>query len=162
MVRVETMRREWAEALALGDAVFTKRFGHAVEAGWWGFPEALKGLVDGARADEPDEWGAHLFFDEDGALVGVGGWKGPPVDRAAELGYAVAPARQGRGIATAAVRELVRRAHEASLVMVTAHTLAEESPSTTVLRRCGFVKVAEFVDPDDGPVWRWQLLLEDQ
>ncbi len=40
MVRVETMRREWAEALALGDAVFTERFGHVVEAGWWGFPEA--------------------------------------------------------------------------------------------------------------------------
>lgn len=107
------------------------------------------------RATCPDE-----TFDEDGAPVGVGGWKGPPIDRAAELGDAVAPARQGRRAATAAVREPVRRAHEASLVMVTAHTLAEGSPSTTVLRRCGFVKVAEFVDPDDGPVWRWQLLLE--
>src|SRR5207245_144267 len=53
--------------------------------------------------------GPHLFFSYDGALIGNGGWK-PPLSGAAELGYAVPPARQGRGIATAVGRELVRRA----------------------------------------------------
>lgn len=158
MVRVERVTREWAEALAAGDAVFTERFGYRVEAGWWGFPEALRSLIDGAQGDEP-EWGSHLFFDANGALVGLGGWKGAPVEGVAELGYAVAPARQGRGIATAAVRELVGRARAAGLRMAVAHTMAEESASTTVLRRCDFSKVSEFVDPDDGPIWRWEVKL---
>lgn len=96
----------------------------------------------------------------DTALVGNAGWKGEPVDGAAELGYAVAPSRRGRGIATA-VRELVARASVAGLRTVVAHTLAEPSPSTSVLARCGFAKVAEVVDPNDGPIWRWELSLPD-
>ena len=117
-------------------------------------------IIAAAHRDEPDEWGPHLFFGEDGALIGNGGWKGAPVDGAAELGYAVAPARQGRGVATAVVRELVARARAAGLRTVFAHTLAAESASTSVLVRCGFAKVAELTDPDEGPVWRWELHLE--
>lgn len=99
------------------------------------------------------------LFDDDGTLVGFGGWKGPPVNGAAELGYAVAPECRGRGIATAVVRELVTRARGANLRVVVAHTLPENSSSTTVLHRCGFVHVGAVVDPDDGVVWRWELSL---
>ena len=115
MIRIEPIREEWAEALAQGDAVFTARFGIAVEADWAGFPEAVPILLAAARARRPAEWGPHLFFDEDGALVGNGGWKGPPQAGEAELGYAVAPSRQRRGIATAVVRQLVERARTAGL-----------------------------------------------
>ena len=157
MVRIEPIRRDWAEALAEGDAVFAERFGIPVEAGWAGFPEALPILLDAARADVPGEWGPQLFFDDDGALVGNGGWKGPPEQGTAELGYAVAPSRQRRGIATAVVRELIQRAGQAGLRAVFAHTLAEENASTKVLERCGFTRTAELMDPDEGPVWRWEL-----
>ncbi len=78
----------------------------------------------------------------------------------AELGYAVAPARRGRGIATAAVRVLLERARAAGLREVIAHTLAEPSASTSVLAGCGFEKVDELIDPDDGPVWRWRIRLD--
>ena len=40
--------------------------------------------------------------------------------------------------------------------LVLAHTLPEESPSTGVLRRCGFTMTGEVVDGDDV-VWRWEL-----
>ena len=160
-IRVEPARREWADALSHGDAEFTRRFGVPIEAGWEGFPDALPIIIAAAQGDEPDPWGPHLFFGEDGALIGNGGWKGPPVDGAAELGYAVAPARQGRGVATAVVRELVTRARAAGPQMVFAHTLAEESASTSVLARCGFARVAQLTDPDEGPVWRWELRLDD-
>ena len=160
-IRIEPVKREWAEALSHGNAEFTRRFGMPVEADLAGFPEALPIITAAAQGDEPGQWGPHLFFGEDGALIGNGGWKGPPVDGAAELGYAVAPARQGRGIATAVVRELVRRARVAGLQMVFAHTLAVESASTSVLTRCGFAKVAEVIDPDEGAVWRWELHLGD-
>jgi [ribosomal protein S5]-alanine N-acetyltransferase len=92
--------------------------------------------------------------------VGFGGWKGPPDDGVAELGYAVAPARQGRGLATAVVRTLVDRARAAGLRAVIAHTLPEDNPSTSVLRRCGFVLAGEVIE-DGEAVWRWELPLRD-
>jgi RimJ/RimL family protein N-acetyltransferase len=78
-----------------------------------------------------------------------------------ELGYAVAPARQGRGIATAAVRILIDRARAAGATVVRAHTLPQPSPSTRVLIRCGFTQVGEVDDPDGdaGRVWRWERRL---
>ena len=109
-------------------------------------------MVQAATSGVPGEWGPQLFFDDDGALVGNGGWKGRPEQGAAELGYAVAPARQRRGIATAVVRELVDRGRRAALRVVVAHTLAEENASTTVLTRCGFTRAAELADPDEGRV----------
>lgn len=121
-----------------------------------GFPEALPILLEATKTGSVTEWGPHLFFD-DGALAGNGGWKGPPAEGMAELGYAVAPSRQRREIATAVVRELVERARRAGLRAVTAHTLAEENAAAKVLQRCGFTRTAELIDPDDGPVWRWEL-----
>jgi RimJ/RimL family protein N-acetyltransferase len=159
MVAVVPARVDWLEALVEGDAVFTEHHGIPVVEGWVGFPEALPHALDGARADPESVWGPHLFFDDDGALVGFGGWKGAPAGGQAELGYAVAPARQGRGIATAVVRELVRRAGEAGVQVAVAHTLAEENPSTAVLAKCGFRRTETIVDPDEGEVWRWELPL---
>jgi [ribosomal protein S5]-alanine N-acetyltransferase len=43
--------------------------------------------------------------------------------------------------------------------MVIANTLAHDNPSTGVLRRLGFVRARELVDPEEGPIWRWELLL---
>ncbi|MDQ3896816.1 MAG: GNAT family N-acetyltransferase, partial [Actinomycetota bacterium] len=116
-------------------------------------------LQEAARSPLSAEWGPQLVFDDDGALVGSAGWKGEPVEGVAELGYAVAPARRGRGIATTVVRELLARARDAGLRTVIAHTQPQPSPSTSVLARCGFRKVDEVVDPDDGPVWRWEISL---
>lgn len=159
MTRVEPATVAWLEALVEGDPVFSARFDVPVVAGWAGFPEALPLALEAARAGAPAAWGAHLVFDDDGALVGYCGWKGEPVDGVTELGYAVAPERQGRGIATTIVRELVARARAAHVGLVVAHTLPATSPSTSVLQHCGFVRAAEVVDPDDGVVWRWELPL---
>lgn len=158
MVTVEPITPGWAQALAAGDEVFEQRFGVPVVAGWAAFPEVISFMVD--AAGESPEWGPHLVFDDDGALVGNAGWKGAPVDGMAELGYAVAPARRGKGIAIAAVRVLIARGRTAGVRLVRAHTLAADSASTSVLRRCGFSKVGEFVDPDDGPVWRWEFVAD--
>ena len=73
-IRVEPVRREWADALSHGDAEFARRFGVALDAGWAGFPEALPVSIAAAQGDEPDEWGPHLFFGDDVASIGNGGW----------------------------------------------------------------------------------------
>lgn len=157
-VRVEPARLDWLDALALGDEVFTSRFGIAVVEGWVGFPEALPHAVAAARRRSADPWGSHLFFDEtDAALVGFGGFKGAPRDGEVEVGYAVAPARRGRGIATAVVGVLVARARAADVRTVSAHTLATENPSTAVLRKSGFVRTGAVDDPGLGAIWRWEL-----
>jgi [ribosomal protein S5]-alanine N-acetyltransferase len=161
MVRVEPVTAAWVDALAQGDQVFSRQFGVRVEPDWAPFPEVIPWLREAARSPRSAEWGPHLLFDDDGALVGSAGWKGEAVDGVAELGYAVAPARQGRGIATAVVHELLRRARHAGVRQVIAHTRPERSPSTSVLARCGFRKVDEVVDPADGPVWRWGISLGD-
>ncbi|HEY5874828.1 MAG TPA: GNAT family protein [Ilumatobacteraceae bacterium] len=161
-IRVVPARLDWLTALVESDAVFTERFGVPVEPGWIGFPEALPFAVDAARRHGDDPWGSHLFFDDDGALVGFGGFKGPPSEGRVEIGYAVAPSRQRRGIATAATRWMIDRARDAGVETVVAHTLADVNASTAVLERCGFVHVDTTADPDRDvteDVYRWELLL---
>lgn len=155
-VDLEPVTAEWTEALSVGDSTFEERFGFKVEADWAGFPEALRLMQEYSTSGRPPEWGPHLFF-VGGELVGNGGWKGPPVDGVAEIGYAVAPSRQGLGIATAAVRHLLAQGSAEGVRQVIAHTLPVDSASTAVLRRCGFTMAGTVDDPDEGPVWRWEL-----
>jgi ribosomal-protein-alanine N-acetyltransferase len=154
-VRLEPATLDWLAALRDGDAAFTARFGIAVEPGWAPEPETLTFAIESAERGRP-EWGVHLFFDaSDGALVGNGGWTGPPDDGRAELGYAIAQRRRNRGLATAAVRELVDRASAAGLREAVARTAADNAPSAAVLTKCGFTMVGEELDPHDGVMSKW-------
>jgi len=162
--QVEPLRLDWIEALVEADEVFTARFSIPVAEGWAGFPEALVPALDAARRSDADPWGSHLIFERaDGALVGFGGFKGAPDAGTVEIGYAIAPSRQGRGLATAAARVLVERAHADGVSAVIAHTLAEPNPSTSVLARCGFRQVDTVHDAGlDADVWRWELHLAER
>jgi [ribosomal protein S5]-alanine N-acetyltransferase len=40
---------------------------------------------------------------------------------------------------------------------VDAHTLGHDNPSTRVLQKAGFRKIAEIEDPDEGSIWQWRL-----
>jgi aminoglycoside phosphotransferase (APT) family kinase protein/RimJ/RimL family protein N-acetyltransferase len=151
-------KRAWLEALAESDEAFTALTGRAVETGWDADHRGIVGhCLRRLEAGDDPAWSIHLFFDttRGGALVGNGGWKGVPVDGAAELGYAVAPACRGQGIAAGAVAVLLAQASRAGLHTVVAHTLREPSASTRVLERSGFQRVGD--ENEDGvPVWRWE------
>ena len=101
------------------------------------------------------------LFVQDGEVCGVGGYKGPPdADGVVEIGYSIAAELRGRGLATAAARELVRIAFaDARVRTVRAHTLAERNASVRVLEKNGFAFVRELIDPKEheGPIWRWEL-----
>lgn len=159
MVQVLPARLDWLEALTESDTVFSSRFGIAVEPDWSGFPEAVPAALSAARERSQDLWGTYLFLDDDGALVGIGGFKGPPTDDVVEIGYAVAPSRQGRGIATAAVQDLLARAAREGVGIVIAFTLAGGNPSTRVLEKAEFVRTTTERDPEVGEVWRWERSL---
>jgi RimJ/RimL family protein N-acetyltransferase len=94
-----------------------------------------------------------------GAVIGSCAYKGPPDEGGVvEIAYAVDPEYQGRGYATEAARALVNFAFRSGQVrLVRAHTRAENNASTRVLAKCGFERVGEVVDPEDGLVWRWEL-----
>jgi RimJ/RimL family protein N-acetyltransferase len=150
------------DAAIAGPAALGPALGCAVAEDWEGFPEALQ-WTRRAVADDPGStrWGTRLFvLDEPRTLVGWGGFKGPPQDGEVELGYAVAPGWQGRGIATLAVREMLREASaDPAVRSVIAHTRPEPGPSVRVLEKAGFASEGEIPDQSIGTSWRFRLEL---
>jgi ribosomal-protein-alanine N-acetyltransferase len=106
-----------------------------------------------------DPWvhGFNVVLPE-GTPVGMGGFKGPPVQGVVEISYAIDPAHQGKGFATAAARAMVDFAFRAAEVRrVIAHTLPDSPASQRVLLKSGFAHTGQVVDPDDGLVWRFEI-----
>ncbi len=108
-----------------------------------------------------DPWRHGFFVVEragDRPVVGAAGFKGPPdADGMVEIAYGIVPSRQGRGFATEAACALMQfAAADPRVRLLRAHTLPEPNASTRVLTKCGFVHIGGVVDPDDGPVWRWE------
>lgn len=103
--------------------------------------------------------GFKLTLRTNGATIGRCGFKGPPdADGAVEIAYGVDPEHQEKGYATEAVTALTRYAFsDARVRIVRAHTLPETNASTRVLTKFGFQKIGEVLDPDDGPIWRWEI-----
>jgi ribosomal-protein-alanine N-acetyltransferase len=159
LTAVEPLTLGRAEALLAGTDAFTREFGHHVAEGYLAFPEALPVLVQTLRDGVDPDWSSYLIIDPATAtVVGLGGFTGPPTDGSVEIGYSIAPGHRGRGHATEAARRWIDPATTRGATLVCAHTLAEEHPSTAVLRRLGFRRTAELVDDEVGAVWRWELI----
>jgi RimJ/RimL family protein N-acetyltransferase len=149
------------DAALAGDRALDRALGVGVAEGWEAFPGSLAHAREQLAGDPgAGRWGSRLFVgDEPEALVGWGGFKGPPEDGTVELGYAIAPAHRGRGLATAAVRELVREAlADPSVHTVIAHTLPEAGPSPRVLEKAGFTFHGEMTDDQGRATWRFRIL----
>ena len=107
------------------------------------------------REPRPEPWGAYIAW-QDETAVGTCAFKFPPdADRVVEIAYMTFPVFEGRGHATAMVAALTEIAFRAGAEVAIAHTLPEENASNAALKRNGFGFDQEFVDPEDGPVWRW-------
>lgn len=115
-------------------------------------------LLDGSSSIDPWIHGFVLVHQATESVIGKCGFKGPPgADGVVEIAYGVAPEHQGKGYATEAATALVSYAFShAQVRVVRAHTLPESNASTRVLTKCGFQRVGEVIDPDDGLVWRWE------
>jgi RimJ/RimL family protein N-acetyltransferase len=79
-----------------------------------------------------------------------------------EIGYAIVESHWGRGIATEAVRELLRRIKtRADVQRVLAHTPLDRPESARVVEKAGFTFTREVEDSHEGEVIRvkeWELL----
>ena len=109
-------------------------------------------------------WWTYLFVHKpDQTLIGLGGFKGPVNgDGMVELGYAIAPGYQRRGLAAEATRGMIKYAFaHPEIKCVDAHTLPAKNASTGVLEKVGMKFVGVVNDPDDGEVWHWSLSRDD-
>ena len=126
------------------------------------FPPAVSpAWIESLRvATAPDPWVLGYFFihRELNAPIGSGGFKGEPdTDGVVEIAYGIDDAFQRQGYATEAAAALVDFAFaDARVRAVCAHTLPGPSASARVLHKCGFTRVADVVDPEDGPLWRFE------
>jgi RimJ/RimL family protein N-acetyltransferase len=119
-------------------------------------------LLEGSSFCDPWIHGFALVHLSSGTVVGQCGFKGPPAaDGVVEIAYGVLPEHQGKCYATEAAAALVSYALSCKQVRtVRAHTLRQSNASTRVLMKCGFHRVGEVIDPDDGLVWRWEKQIE--
>jgi RimJ/RimL family protein N-acetyltransferase len=111
-----------------------------------------------AKVADPWTHGFAVIEASSEMVIGSAGFKGAPDDEgAAEIAYAIVPSKENRGYATEAAAALVAFAFSDPRVrLVRAHTLPTANASTRVLTKCLFSRTGEIVDPEDGPVWRWQ------
>ena len=109
-------------------------------------------------ASDPWRHGFFLLHRATSTVIGTAGFKGPAdPEGSVEIAYGIAPDFEGQGYATEAAAALVAFAFDTpGVALVCAHTLPTPNASTRVLRKCGFRYVGDIVDPDDGPVWRWE------
>lgn len=106
-------------------------------------------------------WGGYLGVDTGTALaIGTCGFKAPPTSEGdVEIAYFTFAEFERRGYATEMAGELIALAAASPAVRrIVAHTLPEPNASTRVLLKVGMRHVGDVIDPEDGPVWRWELL----
>ncbi len=142
-------------------------------------PDELRAMIDGMSSEEkvelspdwlariqaatePDPWlhGFTIRLRESDVFVGNCGFMAPPnPEGVVEIAYGIEPEHQGKGYATEVAQGMADYACSHDEVrFVCAHILPEENAATRVLAKCGFRKVGEVLDPEDGLVWRWETV----
>lgn len=157
---------EILQAAVEGNEQLENLLGVNVPDNWTEFGKgALMYSLDKLSVDK-DEINWRTYFPihkADNKLIGSGGYKGKPTeDGIVELGYEIAPGYRNKGLATEMTKALISNAFSFRKVnRVIAHTPGETNESTKVLTKCGFEKSDEIDDPEEGLIWKWELLKSD-
>lgn len=118
-------------------------------------PPEIVELLRGVAAEVGGEAAWMMVVDGEG--VGLISVKARDAQGRWDIGYGVAPSREGRGHATAAVAALAVIARAAGATGLTAETLPDSGASPALLRRNGFECIGQFDHPEDGVVDQWVL-----
>lgn len=93
----------------------------------------------------------------EGKPVGLGAFKGAPINKKVEIAYFTFPEMEGKGVGTGTCMALAEMARaEDAAIEITARTLPERNASTRILAKNGFVFASAVQDPEDGEVWEWK------
>lgn len=114
--------------------------------------KALSGRLQRAQG-----WGT-WFAAAGGEVVCSLAVKDVPAHGTVEIGYGTAPARRGRGHATAAVKALLPALAAKGVGQVRAETSVDNPASARVLEKAGFARVGARHDDEDGALdlWLWR------
>ena len=94
-----------------------------------------------------------------GTWVGTCAFKTAPSDGAVEIAFFTFPGHEGRGRATAMVRELIEIAYAADRSLkIIAHSPPSRGAPAAVLKKAGFLLLGDYADPMAGPVWEWEFI----
>ena len=119
-------------------------------------PDVLQMLADVAQRVRATFSPASWLIVERDEVVGLCSVTRPPEAGIIDIGYGIAPSRQGRGSAGRAVHDIITWARRVALTAVTAETAVTNIASQHVLIRSGFIRVGERVDAEDGPLICWR------
>ncbi|MFB7598762.1 GNAT family N-acetyltransferase [Streptomyces sp. NPDC056160] len=144
MVTLERLRPDHAEAVLAFErenrSYFTRSISDRGDAYFTGFAERHRALL---AEQDAGVCHFHLVLGEQGTLLGRVNLV-DVADGSAELGYRIGERAAGRGVATAAVREVCRLAAGTyGLRALTAITTCDNLASRTVLARNGFTEEGE-------------------
>lgn len=153
------------DALLENEQAFAELLGARLAENWHAFPESIPFAKKMLEKDPAAlKWGMRVILDKsENKVIGTGGFKGAADENGmVEIGYAIAPEYQNRGLATEAARGMIDYSFSHDFVkIVDAHTLAEENASGKVLQKCGMTKIGEKFDKEDGHIWHWRILREE-
>jgi RimJ/RimL family protein N-acetyltransferase len=150
-VSIRTARLELRAAtpelaeLAIGDGrALARSLGVNLPKGWPPqYTEDTQVFMAETLAAAPQECGWWLWYFIDArerALIGQGGFKGPPQDGTIEVGYSIVEAFQRRGFATEAVGALIEWAFaQTGVDRVVAHTYRHLHASIRVMEKNGLI-----------------------
>ena len=128
-------------------------------------PQAVRDITGATaefyeRAAYEPPWIGYLAVDGQ-AVVGGGGFVGPPDDNRVEIAYFTLPEHEGQGHARRTATALIAIARAARPgIEVYAKTLPEDGPSPAILRRLGFELIGTAIDHEIGLAWAWLLALK--
>ena len=153
--------RKHIHAFQQGGDALTALLGASIPAAWPHFPQAFAIPADDNPAfiQASLHWYGYLFVDHaQRALVGNGGFKGPPnADGVVEIGYEIAPSFQNSGYATEAAEAMITFAFAVESVnAVAAHTLGAVNASNRVLQKVAMRHISDVEHPGLGTLWAWQ------
>ncbi|MFF1558504.1 GNAT family N-acetyltransferase [Streptomyces sp. NPDC058279] len=159
MTRLERLRADHADALLAFERANRAYFARTVpdrgDAYFADFADRHRALLAEQHAGGCH---FHLVFDAEGEVAGRINLV-DVLNGSAELGYRIGERSAGRGLATAAVREIRRMAAgEYGLRDLTAVTTLDNPASTAVLTRSGFTATGETLI-GDRPAVRYVLRL---
>lgn len=127
--------------------------------------EHIRGIVEqtlalAVRCPREPMFGGYLV--EHKALktvVGTCGFRnGPLADGSVEIAYHTFEPFEGRGYSTASAQAMITLASKHPAVRrIIAHTLATPGPSPRILEKVGMRFLGVVEDPEDGPVWGWEI-----
>jgi ribosomal-protein-alanine N-acetyltransferase len=145
-----------------GNENLSKKLGVKVLDNWTEFGVGALEFSLGKLSENENESGWWTYFPihkQDDRLIGSGGYQGKPtIEGTVEIGYEITSDYRSRGLATEMTMGLVENAFRNDNVKsIIAHTHGQENPSTKVLTKCGFDKIEEINDPDEGIIWKWEL-----